>query len=455
MRNNVAHWWTWNVPLSTGILVVAVFGLAPLFGLALAFEHRIALVALVMVALVPILVRWPVVPTFGVYALLACSFDVIPFLEESSLTKPAGVLAGAVLAASGLMERRLGRPPLAALWFGLFMVWAALSAAWALDPEAVFGRLKLALSLFFLYLVAVSFRPTRKELYWVCALTVVGGVMAAGVAYLLGLEEGGTGGDARGRIALGDYDSNPNALGRTLILPLALAIAGFVRLRGIVQRAMALGCVGVIGMGMYISMSRAAVAAMLTMITVLLYRVRVRWQIVAVTVILLALSAAMPDEFYRRVGTVITGEDATGSGRTEIWKVGLTALERFGIFGAGLENFTDVYDLYVPSTALGRAPHSTYLGAWVELGIIGLALMLAALASHLLAVQRARGAGHGGIVLAALEAACFGMLVLGIFGDQLWRKTFWLAWILLTWAIYCEREQDQPSDAPAFERVVR
>ena len=44
-------------------------------------EQWIILGALVMVALVPIIVRWPVVTTFGLYALLACSFDVLPLLR--------------------------------------------------------------------------------------------------------------------------------------------------------------------------------------------------------------------------------------------------------------------------------------------------------------------------------------------------------------------------------------
>ena len=93
-----------------------------------------------------------------------------------------------MLLAAGLVERRLGRPPLAALWWSLFMVWAALTTAWAINPDAAFRRLPSALSLFFLYLVAVSFKPSRKELYWVCVLTVLGGVMAAGAGYLFGLE---------------------------------------------------------------------------------------------------------------------------------------------------------------------------------------------------------------------------------------------------------------------------
>jgi O-antigen ligase len=446
--DTLARWWTWHVPLSTGILLVTVFGLAPLFGWALAGEQWILLAVVVLVSLIPVIIRWPVVSTFGLYALLACSFDVVPLLEGSTLTKPIGVLAGAVLASAALVERRLGRPPSAALWWGLFVLWAALSAGWALDAGVALARLRILLSFFFLYLVTVAFRPSRKEFYWVCALTVLGGVMAAGWGYLFGLSEEATGNAARARIVIGDQGSNPNHLGRTLILPLALAIAGYVGMRGVIQRAMAVGCVGLIGVGIYISMSRAALAAMIVMISVLWYRMRARWQILVAAVILLAFSMMMPDQFYRRVGSTVTGEDSTGAGRTEIWKVGFEALERFGILGAGLDNFTEVHSLKVASAGGGRGAHNMYLSVWVELGGIGLGLMLAALGSHFLAVWRARKAGHGSVVLAALEAACLGVLVLAIFGDSMWSKSFWLAWTLLTWAVYCEEQSDQAPDAP-------
>jgi O-antigen ligase len=411
---------------------------------ALVTEQWILLAGLALAALAPIVIRLPVVSTFGLYALMACSLDALPLLEGMTLTKPVGVLTGAVLLGAGLVERRLGRPPSAALWWGLFMVWGTVSAAWAINSEAALSRLPKALSLFFLYVVAVSFRPSRKELQWVCVLMVVGGVLAASGGYLFGLDpEIKSGKASRGRIALGDeVSNNPNTLGRVLVLPLAIAIAGFIGLRGSLRKAIAVGCLGLIGAGIYISMSRAALLAMVVVIAVLLYRLRARWQIVAVMVVLLALATVMPDRFYERTGALATGEDTTGSGRTEIWKIGFGALEQFGIFGAGLNNFHEVYKLDVIS-AKGAGAHNTFLMVWVDLGIVGLILLLAALGSHFVAAWRARKAGHGGVVLSALEAGSFGMLTSVTFADLLWAKIFWLVWILLTWAAYCERQSDQ------------
>jgi O-antigen ligase len=443
MRNSVAHWWTWDLPLSTGVLLVAMLGLAPLFAWALVVERWMILAALVLVALIPVVIRWPVLTTFGVYALLACSFDSLRIFEGSTLTKPVGVLAAGVLAAVGLVERRLGRPPSTALWWGLFIVWAALTTTWAINPEAGFRRLPSALSMFLLYLVGVSFKPTRRELYWACVLTVLGGVLAAGAGYIFGLDADAAGNKARGRITLGGGDeSNPNTLGRILILPLALGVGGLVGLPGIAQKAIALGCIGLMGAGIFISMSRAALLGMVTMVAVLVYRMRARWQIIAAMVVLLMLSAVMPEQFYRRVVGMGGAEDHSAAERIRLLKAGLESIENFGIFGIGLDNSPSAFTLYGAS-AVGVGPHNMYLMVWIELGIIGLVLMLAALGSQVFGVYKARKLGHGGIVLAALEAAFLGTLTHAIFGIQIWTKTFWLILILLTWATSYQRQSDE------------
>jgi O-antigen ligase len=314
------------------------------------------------------------------------------------------------------------------------MFWAALTAVWAIDDDLVFGRLSTALSLFFLYVVAVSFKPSRQEVYGVCALIVLGGVFSAVLAYTFGLNELASGTAARGRLMLGDIDTNPNTLGRLLVLPLTLATAGFIGCRGMLQKSLALGCLAFIAVGVFISMSRGAVVGAIAMLAVLLYRMRARWQVVAAALVLLAVSTAAPAKFYERMTAVVSGEDDTGSGRTEIWKTGVYALADFGLTGAGLNNFKAVYKRYV-ATDRGTAAHNTYLMIWVELGTPGLLAMLAAIASGFLALRGVRRGAHGSILLPASEAACVAMLVTAVFGDQMWLKTFWLPWILLVWSV--------------------
>jgi O-antigen ligase len=434
------------------IVSIAMFALAPLLGWSLAYglasvrkQEWLAFGALLMIALVPAIVRWPVISTFGLYAFVATSLDAFPFLPGGgTISKPVGALAGAVLLGAGLIERRLDRPPAAALWWAAFTLWATLSTMWAVDAEVALQRLPTVLSLFGLYFVAVCFRPSQRELYSVCALTVLGGVLAAALAYFFGMQQEATSQAVRGRLVLQDMESDPNMLGRVLLLPLALAIAGFIGARGIIARAMAIGSATFVGLGIFISMSRGAVVAIAAMFLVLLYRMRVRWHIVAIMAVLLMVTTLMPEAFYERFDALISGED-DGSGRLQIWQTGLRVLERSGIFGAGLYNFPLLYSTYVP----GRhtAAHNIYLTALVDLGIPGLAMMLAAIGSGLYAVWKIRRAAPLSTALTVLEATCIGTLTSGMFFDILFTKSFWLVWILLTWAMCSAGRSDDASPA--------
>jgi O-antigen ligase len=127
----------------------------------------------------------------------------------------------------------------------------------------------------------------------------------------------------------------------------------------------------------------------------------------------------------------------------DIWTVGLHGLQRYGLAGAGLESFPYVYGQYIgyAPNYLGRelrGSHNIYLGMAVELGILGLILMIAAFASHFGAARRSsRTAGSESPPppLTPYEAACWGLLVAAFFQDIIWRKAFWLAWILLAIAV--------------------
>jgi O-antigen ligase len=432
-----------------GVCLVVALVLAPVFGWALAQENWIVVLLLTMVGLIPLIIRWPVVSTFGLYALLV-PFDTVASLADAggaTLTRLLGILAGGVLLVAGLVERRFGRPPPAAVFWVLFIVWGIVSAIWALDPYLALRSLPTPLSLVVLYVIAVCYRPSQKELYWVCLLVIFGGVAAAAIGYTYGLESAATRATARGTLVIGERSTNPNALGAALILPVALAAAGFVGWRGFLQKSLAVGALGVLGIGIYMTKSRGALAAIIITMLAFAIRSRVRLRALIPIIVLLTLIALLPSTFFARAGMVFTGEDATGAGRTEIWSVGIAALEHVGIIGAGFANYTEIYkfsDTYSPGV-WAKGAHNTYLATWVELGIPGLALMLAAMASHLLAVRGLARTGLSGVLLPALEAACFGMLLGAFFADRLWVKYFWLPWILLAWAVHSAQEPSEPA----------
>jgi O-antigen ligase len=311
------------------------------------------------------------------------------------------------------------------------------------------GSLRTLLSLYLLYLVAVSIKPSRKEFHWVCLLVVAGGIVAASAGYLFGVEESARGTAARARLVIGEQGGNPNSLGGVLILPLALAVGGFVALRNPIQKVLAIAALGIIGLGVYITMSRGALLAIALMMLAFVYRNRVRWQVLVPVALLVVLAMALPDVFFARAAKVLTGEDTTGASRTQIWSAGWAALEHVGVFGVGFSNYTEIYqlnDAYSPGV-WEKSAHNSYLETWVELGIVGLGLLLAAIAAHFVGMRGIRRRSVEGILLSAVEAASIGVLAGAFFADRVGGKPFWMLWIIVTWAIRNARSSeatDQP-----------
>ena len=110
------------------------------------------------------------------------------------------------------------------------------------------------------------------------------------------------------------------------------------------------------------------------------------------------------------------------------------AFQHYGIVGAGLGNFPAAFDQFAGEAThfegFGRGSHNIYLGVSVELGIVGFLLLVNALRIDLRGRKFADTISpfHAAV---ACEAAAWGMLVGGFFLDILWKKGFWLVWILL------------------------
>ena len=430
--------WNFDAALPIGIGIVAALGIGPLIVWAITEESWRLLTLIVLATLSPIALRWPVTMAFGAYAFVL-PFDSVAMVADTggaTITRLVGVMAAGVLLAAGVVQQRLVRPPLAALWVGLLFLWALASLAWVVDLEVAQARVPTALSLLAMYLAAVSFRVSEKELTTVCVLTMIGGTLAATAGVILGFEADAPRA-ARGTLAIAGREANPNGVAQSLLLPLGVAAGMFLAWSRLRARAIAVAGIAAITAGIFLTMSRASLLAVVVMVGVLLYRTGVRWQMLAIVATCAAVLPFMPDLFFTRVESVFTGEDATGAGRTEIWKVGVNALEQFGWLGAGLSNFPVAYRMhaYTPPGGLARGAHNTFLGTWVELGVVGLALLLAAFVAHLRIGKQMKRTMSRTAFPAALEAACFGFLIIAFFsGEMLWRKALWMSWILTVWA---------------------
>jgi putative inorganic carbon (hco3(-)) transporter len=394
---------------------------------------------------------WPVQIALGLYAFLL-PFDSIAVLGESqsgtTVNWVVGALAAMALLATGVFMRCLDVPPKAARIWASLLVWSLITVAWALQPQAAIRLLPTAISLVLLYVLAVSWRVTKKQFDVLTWLTIAGGCVAS--LYVIYLDVTGVTWRhlTRASLLVAGRETNPDLMGAVLILPLSLAIAGFVTAVSRLQKTVFLGIAAAIGSAVFLSMSRAALIAVAAIFVVFLIRLGPNRRIVTVISTLLLGIVAMPSTFFSRIReAVATG----GAGRLDIWRGGISVLKQYWLTGAGLNNFPVAYNDFAGRGRIfegyGRGSHNTYLNVLCELGIVGFLLLVAGLVAHLRSVQRLRSVtGKIPVQVVGFEAACWAMLVFSFFADDLWSKAFWLDWILLLMAVrVAEKSLNAPS----------
>jgi O-antigen ligase len=415
--------------VSQYVVFVLVTVIAMMIGAAIAEEKWLYCLAALFIA---VLLLYPIQVTLGLFTFLM-PFDSIASLGEGNhgrtLTWFLGAAAGMVSFATGFAGRRLKAPPGASIWWSSFILWCAVTGVWALKPEISWQRLPTALALLGVYIACGCVRFTNRELQTIIILTILGGCVAAiWTVYLYSQNE------VADRTALkwAGRDTNENEFGMDLLLPISLAIGYFLWCRRWIYKFLVLLAIGTATLGLLVTMSRGAVVALSIMFLAYLYRLRLSSRILVPILLLVILLCFMPPVFFVR----FQESGATGgAGRLYIWKAGMAAFRRYGLFGAGLNNFPVAYTHYAGEAShfkgYGRDAHNIYLAIGVETGLVGLLLFACAVGSQLRSVLHCKDRRGIYNLLLASECAWWGMLGVGIFGNILWAKPFWLSWILL------------------------
>src|SRR5262245_39297330 len=150
------------------------------------------LALLCVLGILPLAFRWPVTLIFGAYMFVLPFSSVSVFAASGgvSAAKLVGILVVGTLIAVGLVEKRFVEPPASALWFIALILWAITTLAWSVSPEDSSARLPPILNVVALYLAAVCFRVSERELRIVCLLTIMGGALTATAGVISGFEAG-------------------------------------------------------------------------------------------------------------------------------------------------------------------------------------------------------------------------------------------------------------------------
>lgn len=337
-----------------------------------------------------------------------------------------GVLTAA-LAGAGLLGRWvLGGPlptggGLRTLGLLAFVVLAALSPTWSLDPETSRWASGEAMKMALIYVAAASLLTTPERIRFVAWAVA----LSACIPAYHGLQNYLNGTDLlegyRTRWEGSFYD--PNRLAMALVISVLLLLGLRSRLRNPFARIFALALVGLQVATIVVTYSRGAVLGLgLGLLTLVLASGRNRARSMAlVAVVALGVGILAPDRFWNRTETIVSyEEDASAMGRIHAWQTAENIILRRPLTGVGAAAFISAWASYAPGEA-GPTPyvaHNLFLEVAAELGLIallGFCVLIFACSRGLLQVTR-RGRQAGVPEEAkALFAAIAGYLVCQMF----------------------------------------
>ncbi|HEX8051930.1 MAG TPA: O-antigen ligase family protein [Thermoleophilaceae bacterium] len=414
-------------------------------GLLAGLDPRLAVAAAIGLAFV-VLVLGDL--TFGLCLFAIVSFlDLLPTLGGSllSFSKIVGLLIAVswlakVSTSNDARNDFLAAHPVFSYVLGLFLGWTALSLTWAEDAAA--GRtsvMRFALNLI-LFLIVYTAVRTPKQFVLTVGAYVTGAAVAAAYGLLFPPQDTAYYDVSRVGGTLGDPNELAAVLVPGMILGAALAFSlkrfPMVRIAAVVASIL---CAA----GVFLTLSRGGLIAAVVALSASAF-VAGRWRIQAIT---LAVVAVFGGLFYFGF---VASQDAVnrvtevegGSGRTDLWKVGLRMVQAKPVSGVGVGNFqtASIHYLLQPG-ALKRdefivdnpkSAHNTYLHVLAELGFVGFALFAAIILFALLCILRAArifdriGRRDLELLARALLVAITGVLAADFFISEMFGKQLWL-----------------------------
>jgi hypothetical protein len=361
----------------------------------------------------------------------------IPFenLSESgplgTIAMLLGIVSTCAVLAHLLVAKQIRVPGAAVAAWGLWIMLIAASTTWAIDQSVAVDFLTRYLRLYLL-LVVVAFIPVKwSDLRAVLIASVFGGVCAALYGGFLFLHAVNVSQDERIFVQVGDHVIDPNHFAAALLVPLAIALIVFLRLRFGPAKLAMLVVLCAIASGFVTSGSRGGLMATGAMLVYLIIRSRYRAQLLVIAAIgaVTVSSSSVSERFARALSS-------GGAGRLSIWKTAYAAFRKAWLLGSGTGNFQEAYD-----RSWFDVYHGTYLH-WhivahnliaqtaVELGGAGLVLTLFAWWVQFRSLKSIKPSSPYSDLRIALEAATLSLFVSSLFLDIMWYKYTWELFIL-------------------------
>ena len=406
------------------------------WGLALVIALAIAPVAIALA------IERPLVFPFALWAALVPFDNLLYVAGIGKIAKPLGVAAAGAAIIAMLVRRRALVPPRAAGIWALLAVFATASLWWARDagPGIIMLQQIAGLLIVGAILSMVAADETDLKALF-CG--VVGGGVAAGIwaiwVYV-----------ATGKALYVDPSIDHNHFGAALILPGLCATVAAISLRRPLHVTLCALAAGLCVAGIGISESRGSLIAFGVGAAYLVVRSRHRLLLIPFIGAGVAMLALIPGIFGRFSDS--TAGDAAG--RYQVWHIGFAAFQHRWFAGHGFGTFIAAYqasflEYSQPAIVAQRmqSAHNILVEFAVELGVIGLALILLAWWCQFWTLREI-GPNEDGWTDArlAIEASTIALFVSALSLDLLTYKYAWLilsaAWIVR--AAYRSRASPSP-----------
>ncbi|MEE9253509.1 MAG: O-antigen ligase family protein [Pseudomonadales bacterium] len=394
----------------------------------------IGVIALVVMALNPLLALHAFIMLLSVENIVATEEGV----TGMKLLGP--LILGGWLLSVATQKRFLVRSSGLLIAIGLFLIWGAVTAIFAYDPDIAIGKmltyvqLAVAAAMF----SAVVGDPGRlKGIYWSIVLWTLCSTLVAIFGYYSGSSA----------VAVG-LTGNRNLLALYINIAIVCAFVLFQTTRHAFARLILIVVIPIFFLGLALTFSRTGLIVMSIGLALVWYRIaRDRgFFIMAISAATLcALVMLLPEAFFQRVETIVPAiqrQEGTFGSRVQLWKMGLRMIEDRPITGVGPGNFIAASPRYARGGMIKNrlVAHNAFIAVAAEMGLVGLAVFVAILIFALRNAMRAASAGRvrGSKELqyypVAIEAALIIIIVSGLTGDVQGLKVLWL-FLGLSWAL--------------------
>ncbi|TAM62523.1 O-antigen ligase domain-containing protein [bacterium] len=366
---------------------LAVAAITVLCALLLAKGSTLRIAAAAALIAVPfagyVALRRPLLFPYAFYVLLIPFDNLLIVSSFGTLTKVLGILSGFAVFFWCLRVKHIARPPSALYALFALFAWAFASTYWAVSGIDTATALPQYLSIMLLY-AAIAITPVSARDYrYILAAGAIGGIAAAvyGIKEFYGqpFDVAGNLLAARLVVQTGSSSIDPNQFADALLFPLAIVTMLALRTRWLLLKLTGVAGIALIVAAISLSGSREAILGVAVIVLYYLWRTRYKIEMGIVTLCAVVAIFSVQSSLWLRFGRAIA---SGGSGRLSIWSVALEAFRHRWLAGYGMGNFSSAYNDYylrAPQShpyGWSSPPHNLLVQIGVELGIVGIVLLI-------------------------------------------------------------------------------